>query len=210
MEKTITSLELQKKNPNRINVYLDNEFAFGISRFVGTWLKQGEKIDELSVTQLLEKDNREKAFQKALHFINYRPRSVHEVKEKLKELGFGGSIIDAVVNELLIKKYLDDCDYAENWIASRVRSKPRSQKMLEYELRKKHIPENIIEEALKSAPENGELALRLGKKYLRRFTHLDEKEFAKKMTGVFARRAFPFSVIKTALIELINIRNESI
>ena len=210
MEKTITSLELQKKNPNRINVYLDHEFAFGISRFVGTWLKQGEKIDELSITQLLEKDTREKAFQKALHFINYRPRSVHEVKEKLKELGFGGSIIDAVVNELLIKKYLDDCDYAENWIASRVRSKPRSQKMLEYELRKKHIPENIIEEALKSAPENGELALRLGKKYLRRFTHLDEKEFTKKMTGVFARRAFPFSVIKKALIELINIRNESI
>jgi len=210
MEKTITGLELQKKNPNRINVYLNNEFAFGISRFVGTGLKQGEKIDELSITQLLEKDTREKAFQKAFHFINYRPRSVHEVKEKLGELGFSESVIDAVVNELLIKKYLDDCEYAENWIASRVRSKPRSQKMLQYELRKKIISESIIEEAIKSAPSNNELALRLGKKYLRRFAHIDEKEFSKKMTGVLARRAFPFSVIKTALIELNNIRNESI
>ncbi len=210
MEKTITDLELQKKNANRINVYLDNEFAFGISRFVGTWLKQGEKLDELSITKLLGKDTREKAFQKALHYINYRPRSVHDVKEKLEGLGFYGSVINDVVNELLIKRYLNDCEFAENWIASRVRSKPRSQRMLRYELRKKHIPENIIEEALKSAPVNGELALRLGKKYLRRFANLDEKEFTKKMTGVLARRAFPFSDIGTALIELKNIRNESI
>jgi len=89
MEKTITNLELQKKNANRVNVYLDHEFAFGISRFVGTRLKQGEKLDEFSIIQLLEKDTREKAFQKALKFLNYRPRSVHEVKQKMEELGFG-------------------------------------------------------------------------------------------------------------------------
>ena len=210
MEKTITGLELQNKNPNRFNVYLNHEFAFGISRFVGAWLRQGEKIDELSINQLLEKDTRELAFQKALQFINYRPRSVHEVKEKLEELGFGGSVIDDVVDELIRKNYLNDCEYAENWIASRVRSKPRSQAMLRYELRKKFVPESIIEEAIKLAPENGELALRLGKKYLRRFAYLDEKEFTKKMTGVLTRRAFPFSVIETTLLELKNIRNESI
>ena len=210
MEKTITGLELQIKNRNRLNVYLNHEFAFGISRFVGAWLKQGEKIDELSINQLLEEDTREKAFRKALHFINYRPRSIHDVKEKIEKLGFGGSVIDNVVDELIKKNYLNDYEYAENWIASRVRSKPRSQEMLRYELRKKFISESIIEEAVKSAPENGELALRLGKKYLRRFANLDEKEFTKKMTGVLARRAFPFSVIEKALIELKNIRNESI
>jgi len=208
MEKTITALELQKKNQNRINVYLDNEFAFGISRFVGAWLEQGEKLNELSITQLLGKDTREKAFQKALRFINYRPRSVDEVKGKLEVLGFGEPVTDAVVNELLKKKYLDDYEYSENWIASRVRSKPRSQRMLRFELRKKHISESIIEEALKSAPSNNELALRLGKKYLHRFAYLNEKEFTKKMTGVLARRAFSFSVIKPALIELKNIREE--
>ena len=210
MEKTITGLELQKKNPNRLNVYLDHEFAFGISRFAGARLEQGEKPDDSAINRLLEKDTREKAYQKALHFINYRPRSVYEVKEKLEELGFSESVIDDITNELLMKKYLDDCEYAENWIASHVRSKPRSQKMLRYELLKKNIQESIIEDSLKLAPNNNELALQLGKKYLRRFAHIDEKEFIKKMTGVLARRAFSFSVIKTALIELKNIREESI
>lgn len=209
MEKTITNLELQKKNANRVNVYLDHEFAFGISRFVGTRLKQGEKLDESSITQLLEKDTREKAFQKALKFLNYRPRSVHEVKQKMEELGFGESVIDTVVNELLTKNYLNDREYAGNWISSRVRSKPRSQKMIRYELQKKLIPEDIIQEALEAAPNDNELALCLGKKYLRRFAQIEDKEFIKKITGVLARRAFSFSVIKTVLKELIIIREES-
>jgi len=209
MEKTITNLELQKKNTNRVNVYLDHEFAFGISRFVGTRLKQGEKLDESSIIQLLEKDTKEKVYQKALKFLNYRPRSVHEVKQKMEELGFGESVIDTVVNELLTKNYLNDREYAENWISSRVRSKPRSQKMIKYELLKKQIPEDIIEEALETAPNDNELALCLGKKYLRRFAHIEEKEFIKKITGVLARRAFSFSVIKTVLKELIIIREES-
>jgi len=209
MEKTITNLELQKKNANRLNVYLDHEFAFGVSRFVGTRLKQGEKLDESSITQLLEKDTREKAFQKALKYLNYRPRSVHEVKQKMGELGFGESVIDDVVNELVTKNYLNDRDFAENRISSRVRSKPRSRKMIRFELLKKHIPEDIIQEAIEAAPNDDELALCLGKKYLRRFAHIEEREFVKKITGVLARRAFSFSVIKTVLKKLIIIREES-
>jgi len=113
------------------------------------------------------------------------------------------------VNELLIKNYLNDREFAENWISSRVRSKPRSQKMIRYELLKKLIPEDVIEESLEAAPNDDELALCLGKKYLRRFAHIEEKKFIKKITGVLARRAFSFSVIKTVLKELIIIREES-
>ncbi|MCD6577773.1 MAG: RecX family transcriptional regulator, partial [Anaerolineaceae bacterium] len=113
-------------------------------------------------------------------------------------------------DELLKTNYLNDREYAENWIASRIQLRPRSLRMLQYELQKKFIPENIIQEALKSAPKNEVLALKLGKKYLRRFANLDEKEFKKKMTGILARRAFPFSIIKATLLELINFRNESL
>ena len=209
MEKTITNLELQKKNANRLNVYLDHEFVFGVSRFVGVRLKQGEKLDESSIAQLLERDTREKVFQKALKYLNYCPRSVHEVKQKMGELGFCESIIDTVVNELITKNYINDREFAENWISSRARSKPRSRKMIRFELLKKRIPEDIIQEALEAAPNDDELALCLGKKYLRRFAHIDEKEFVKKITGVLARRAFSFSVIKTVQKKLIIIREES-
>jgi regulatory protein len=208
MEKTVTNLEPQKNDPNRVNVYLDDEFAFGISRFVGVRLKQGEKINESLIANLLSEDTREKALQKALRFINFRPRTVHEVREKLNGLGFENDVVDNVINELIEKRYLNDREFAENWVASRGHSKPRSHKMLEYELKKKSIQEPFIQAALEFAPDDEELAIQLGKKYLRRFVNLDEKEFSKKMTGVLARRAFPFSIVKTAIIELKKIRDE--
>ena len=208
MDKTITYLETQKNDPNRINVYLDDEFAFGISRFVGVGLKHGEKINESLIASLLIEDTREKALQRALRFINYRPRSVFEVKEKLEDLGFGNDVVDDVLNELIEKRYVNDREFADNWVTSRINSKPRSHKMLEYELKKKSIPEDVIQTVLESAPDDEELAIQLGKKYLRRFVNLDENEFSKKMIGVLARRAFPFSIVKTAIIELKKIRNE--
>lgn len=189
-------------------MYLDDEFAFGISRFIGVILKQGEKVNESLIANLLAEDTREKGLQKALRFINYHPRTVHEVREKLDGLGFENDVVECVLNELIEKRYLNDREFAENWVASRGHSKPRSHKMLEYELKKKFIPEAIIQTALESAQDDEVLAIQLGKKYLRRFAKLDENEFSNKMTGVLARRAFPFSIVKTAIIELKKIRNE--
>jgi regulatory protein len=209
MEKTITNLETQKKNPNRVNVFLDDEFAFGISRFVGLDLKLGEKIDDSMVEKLLENDGREKALQKALRFINYRSRTSFEVKEKLIGLGFENDIVDSILNELIEKKYINDREFAENWVSSRCHSKPRSHRMVQYELRKKSIPEAFIQEALNSMPNDDELAIALGKKNLHRFAGLDEKIFTKKMTGILARRAFSFSVVHDAIIKLNILRNES-
>jgi regulatory protein len=208
MEKTITNLETQKKNPNRINVYLDDEFAFGVSRFVGLGLKLGEKIDDSKVENLLESDVREKALQKAMRFINYRSRTAFEVKIKLIGLGFDNDLVDSILSELIEKEYINDREFAENWVSSRCYSKPRSHRMVQYELRKKSIAEPFIQEALESMPSDEELAIKLGKKYLNRFLKLDDKEYSKKMTGILARRAFPFSVVHAAIIKLKILRNE--
>jgi len=207
MEKTITEIEIQKHNPNRLNVYLDDAFAFGVSRFVGAWLKTGSVLSEEEIEQLVSRDAREKAFQKALHYISYHPRSEHEVTEKLTELGFSEALIADVIAELNEKNYINDQQFAENWIATRSESKPRSQRMFAYELRDKHISETIISQALANAPADEELALRLGQKYLRRYAHLDNETFKKKLKGVLARKAFSFSVADQAIITLLEIKN---
>jgi len=207
MEKTITGLEIQKKNPNRLNVYLDDEFAFGISRFVGAWLKEGAKLDAERVTQLLEKDVYEKAYQKALQYISFKPRSEFEVRKKLIEKGFDEGAIDPVISDLRSKRYLNDLEFAENWVETRSLSKPRSHRMLKYELRKKSIDDEIIEKSMALAPSDIELGIKLGKKYIKRYSNLEDKIFKKKMTGVLARRMFPFAVINEVIIELLKIRS---
>ncbi len=79
MEKKITALETQKNNPDRMNVYLDEEFAFGISRFVGAWLSVGQIIDEIKIKALIRDDDIERAFQFSLRYIAYKQRTETEV-----------------------------------------------------------------------------------------------------------------------------------
>ena len=50
--KKITALEVQKKNPNRVNVHLDGEFAFGLARITAVWLKVGDTLSDEKLAAL--------------------------------------------------------------------------------------------------------------------------------------------------------------
>lgn len=207
MENVITALEPQKNNPDRINVFIDNQFAFGISRFVGAWLKKGEKLEKSRINELLKQDDHEEVLQKALKFIGYRPRSQQEVRCKLEQSAYNGEVIEDVINELGEKNYLNDERFAQEWIESRSNSKPRSRKYYSIELKRKGISEASIQQALEKAPSDNELALALGSKYLYRYAHLEDEEFKQKMHGVLARRAFSYEIIKETIKHLIAKRN---
>ncbi len=202
MEKIITALEPQKKNPERINVYLDDQFAFGISRFVGAWLKRGDKLEDAKIKELLDEDQREVALQRALRFIAYQPRSEKEVTDKVTAAGIDEAIINAVMQELKEKNYLDDQRFAQSWIESRCASKPRSYRFYSYELKRKGISEEKIDQALQAAPPEEELAYRLGRKYMQRYAALTPDDFKKKLQGVLARRAFSYDVIRQTINKL--------
>ena len=83
----ITALKVQKRNPNRVNVYLDDEFAFGLARIVAAWLHIGQELSVDKIALLQAQDAGEVAYLQALHFISFRPRSEVEVHRKLAEKG---------------------------------------------------------------------------------------------------------------------------
>jgi len=73
--KKITALVIQKRNPNRVNLYLDGEYAFGVARIVAAWLRVGAELDEKKIEKLQVEDARERALQQAMLFLSYRARS---------------------------------------------------------------------------------------------------------------------------------------
>jgi regulatory protein len=208
MEKIITALETQKRNTDRINVFLDGDFVFGVSRFVGAWLSVGQKIDDAKMQVLLNSDVKEKAYQAALRYISYRQRTENEIIKKLVKLDFPSGIINDVVGDLKEKGYVDDKEFANQWIQLRSESKPSSKRFLQYELQRKGISEDKINSALEAAPDDLKQAVKLGRKNLKRYSRIDDDEFRKKIVGVLSRRAFSYSVIKEALFELLRLRNE--
>jgi regulatory protein len=110
----ITALKAQKRNHQRINVYLDDEFAFGLSRFVAAWLHVGQYLSSEKICQLQIADAEEVAYQRALNFISYRPRSKAEVRKNLKKHATPEEVLPAVFERLCRAGLVDDVQFAQN------------------------------------------------------------------------------------------------
>ncbi|MFC2064107.1 RecX family transcriptional regulator [Chloroflexota bacterium] len=209
MGKEITAIEIQKKDRKRVSIYLDGEFGFGLSGILATWLKTGQELSDEKIEELIEEDQLEKAYQKALHFISYRPRSILEVVNNLNGKEISSVIIDKVIEKLQNNNILDDKVFAKVWIENRNDFHPRSRFALRMELKKKGIPEEIIENELQSVDEE-KLAYKAGRKYSNRLKKLELPLFRKKLSSFLARKGFAYSIIYPVVEKLWNeIQEES-
>ncbi len=203
MVKEITAINPQKRNPQRVSIYLDGEFAFGLSCIVAAWLKVGRKLTDAEIAQLQAQDTYEVAYQRALHFISFRPRSTAEVEKKLTEAGFDPAVIETTCQKLRDNHWLDDLDFARQWIDNRNTFRPRSQRLLMLELRQKGIAEAIIQKALiTSAQDEEEMAYQAAFSRIRRYADLDWQTFRKKIGDYLLRRGFSYAVIAPVLKRL--------
>lgn len=201
MTKKITALKAQKRDRQRVNVYLDGEFAFGLARIVAAWLRVGQELSEDQIKELQAQDGVEKATQRALNYLSYRPRSVAEVAQNLEKHGTPAETIATVIARLEELHVLDDQDFAALWVENRAAFRPRGRRALRLELRQKGIDEDTIENALEEIDEDA-LAYQAGQKKARQLQGLDWQEFRKKLTAFLSRRGFNYSVVSPAVQRL--------
>jgi len=200
---TVTRLEPQKKNPLRLNVYLDGEFAFGISQAAAPWLEEGNQLSQQKVDDLQNKDQLEGAYQRALNFLSYRIRSEKEIRQNLNKHQIPEEIIEGVLDRLRGASLVDDQDFASQWVENRVHFKPRGKRALSSELFQKGISNQIIEDVLAELNEE-ELAYKFARKKITKLSELDEKAFQKKLSGFLTRRGFPYHINKDVIFTLWN------
>jgi regulatory protein len=79
----ITAIEPQKHDPDRVNIHLDGNYAFGLTRITATWLKIGQELSDDKIASLQAEDGRERAYQQAMLFLSYRARSESEIRQNL-------------------------------------------------------------------------------------------------------------------------------
>ena len=195
MEKQITALKAQKRNSQRVNVYLDGEFAFGLSRIVAAWLHVGQELSAEKIAELKVEDDLELAYQRAIRYLSYRMRSVFEVQQHLTQHGINNFVIEDVIERLQTNGLLDDLSFAQMWIENRNVFRPRSHRMMTIELNQKGIHYNTISQILEETISDDVLAYRAAKKQARKYKHLEKQEFRRKLGSFLARRGFSYSII---------------
>lgn len=199
MNREITALKAQVKNPNRISVYLDGEYAFGLARIVAAWLKIGQVLSEEDIDRLKQQDTYEVAYLRGLRFLSYRARSETEIQRKLSEQGFETPVIDAAIQRMKENGYIGDEKFARDWVENRSTFRPRSKRMLAIELRQKGVAEESIQQALDETGDEDNLAYQAAVKYAHRLAETDWETFRNRLGAFLARRGFSYGTIAPIL-----------
>lgn len=195
MSYKITALSVQKRNHQRVNVYLDGEFAFGLTRIVAAWLSIGQEFNDEKIERLKAEDALECAYQQAIGFLQYRPRAEAEIRQNLQHHKIEPEIIDATLERLARNGLVDDARFAEAWVENRVDLRPRSRRALAYELSRRGVEREQIDQAL-SKLDDDELAYQAAALAVRKrastYETLEWQEFRTKLLRHLAQRGFSY------------------
>lgn len=193
--KTISAIEVQKKNPNRVNVFLDGEFAFGLSRITAAWLKAGQTLSAEKIAALQAADARERLMQKALFYLGFRARSRREMSDYLLKQEAPPALVEETLARLQENGLINDADFAQAWVENRNTFRPRGIRALKMELRRKGLSDTDITAALPAPEQENALALETARRWAAKnpqLAALPWAQFRIKAGNFLIRRGFSY------------------
>lgn len=163
----ITNIEIQKKNKNRVNLYVDNNFECGLSleTVVKNHLKVGQEITENELNYFKNDSEKEVALNKALGYIAKYQKSERELKRYLKDKEFSQEVVDFVAEKLKSYGFVDDKVFATNFV--KYKTKNQGKRKLASMLKQKGVAETLINETLEEYACDGEQVVFVAQKYLK-------------------------------------------
>ena len=194
----ITALEPQSNNPERINLYVDGRFLLGVSAAIV--LQMGLRLQQEllpgQLEQLQSEEAEQRAVDRALNYLSYRPRSREEVRRYLRRKETPPEVIEAALARLDRLDFVNDRTFSGFWIESREQFSPRGARALKNELRMKGVERDIVDE-LVNDEQDEERALRAGRKKALALVNapgIDYATFRNRLGSFLQRRGFGYQV----------------
>ena len=201
MLQKVTALKYQQKNRQRVNVYLDGQYAFGLQASIAAGLRVGQALSAEEIAQLQNRDLAEVAYEGALGFLGYRPRSHAEVEAYLVRRKASPAVTRTVIARLAAVGLVDDDAFARYWVENRESFRPRGRRSLRFELRRKGVPDTVVESATQEIDET-DSAYRAAQERAQRLSSLDYPVFRRRLGGFLQRRGFDYEVVKETVDRL--------
>jgi len=193
-------------NPDRFNLFVDGRFLMGVNAVVV--LQMGLRLEqELSpeqVEQLQSEEVEQRAVDRALNFLSYRPRSREEVRRYLSRKETPPEIIETALARLDRLDFVNDRTFAGFWVESREHFSPRGARALKNELRMKGVERDVVDELVNDELDE-ERALRAGRKKaitLLNASNIDYATFRNRLGSFLQRRGFGYQIVTKTVREL--------
>lgn len=202
--RTITKIEAQKKQKNRVSVFLEGEFAFGLdlATLAKFNLKKGDGLDEQVIAEIQSSAEKSQIRECAFRYLAGRPHSEFELSKKLQLKGFAEPQVKNVLDELRKAQFIDDGEFAVSYARSRLLTRPIGRHLLRQELKQKGVRNAEIEKAITTAfaeVSERDLASRLLERRKSRYRDLPPEQQKKRLHDFLLRRGFDWEVINETM-----------
>jgi regulatory protein len=207
--RTITQLAVQSRNSDRVSVFVNGEFAFGVHQAVAAknGLAEGQPLSPEQEEAIQADESLMQAKQHALTYLAHKPRTEQEVRQKLAQREVAPPIIDPVVERMKELGYVDDAAYAADYVRNRFASKQYGPQRLIRELVQRGIDRNRAESAVAAffeAHDTLEAARAHAKKRWPRIAGDDDPRRQKqKLYRYLMRRGFASDTVYRVIDEIV-------
>ncbi len=203
MMRNITGISAGRGRGRRLNVFLDNKFAFSLEAEVAVReeLQVGQELSAHQIEALARSDHFHRCLNVATRYLSYRPRSESELVKRLQQRGFDSDIIERVIIKLKELGLVDDMAFAQFWKDNRESFSPRSQWLTKLELRRKGVASDIID-GVANAVDDNDSAYRAALSKTRSLPLSDYQGFRHRLGEYLKRRGFGYGVINLTVERL--------
>ncbi len=195
----ITSITPQIKDKRRCNIYIDGRFYCGLTleTTVKNRLKVGQIISPDKLAEIQLESEKNTALDKAMTHLSATRKTEKQIRDFLSKKGYLTAVADYVVEKLNGYGFLNDKEYAENYVE--FSAKKKGTRLLRAEMRNKGLSEEDVDAALGNVDEETQknAASELLQKYMRN-KECDKETLQKAVKYLFGK-GFDYDVIKDVI-----------
>ncbi|GJM45272.1 MAG: hypothetical protein DHS20C21_21140 [Gemmatimonadota bacterium] len=142
--------------------------------------------------------------QLAIRYLGPRRRFEREVRLHLRKREVSAPEIESAIDRLKELDLVSDAETTRAWIRDRMNFAPRGRLLLRRELLSKGVAADVVDEALDEivgADDEAQAAVDFLRRGARKWSGLEEAVARRRMWSALARRGFPASACRAALIQ---------
>jgi len=205
--KRITSIEVQKNNQDRVSIFLDNKFAFGLDMtlYLKYNLKKDMELEEDFIETILKAEEINKSLNYAISLLSRKDRTKREIEDKLLNKGYDIEVVGKVLDKLKEYNYINDEIYCEKYINDKIKFTKYGKNKIKANLYAKGVDKDIISRKIIEIDNNFEYdrALELARKKLPSLQKYDKFKIKAKLGNYLISKGFDYDVVNKVINNVI-------
>ncbi|QAS51859.1 recombination regulator RecX [Halobacillus litoralis] len=206
----LTRITTQKKHKSRYNIFLDHgkgeEYGFSVEEdvLIEHRLQKNMDLDEATIQALIQTDTLHKSYTLAINYLSYRMRSEKEIRDYLKGKETDPEHIDEIVTRLKNDRLIDDQEFANSLVRTRVMTSSKGPLLVKKDLLEKGVAAPKAEEAILqySFDQQYDKALKFAEKKLKSDGRKSHRQQIQNVHQTLMQKGFQGDVIQEVLANL--------